>query len=62
MKLDEERKLVPLVSRLQRKSPEGQNIISTQWKVEAIGFFEPEVISDVLKGHNNVFKVSFSSS
>ena len=59
-KLETEQKLVPIVSRLQRQSPHGQNVISNQWKIEAVGFFETEAISDVLKGHNNVFRVSFN--
>ena len=56
-KLESDQKLVPLVARLQRKSPEGMHVISTQWKVEAVGFFETDVISEVLKGHNHVYKV-----
>ena len=49
--------LVPFVSRIQRKSPEGQNVISIEWKMKAVMFFELDAVSDVLKGHNNVHKV-----
>ena len=56
-KIDNVQKLVPFVCRIQRKSPEGQNVISIEWKMKAVGFFELDAVSDVLKGHNNVLKV-----
>ena len=58
-KLETDHKLVPIVARLQRKSPEGKHVISTQWKLEVVGFFETDAISEVLKGHNHVYKVGY---
>ena len=56
-KFESDSKLVPFLSRLRRKPPVGQNIISPEWQVKAWGFFESEAVSEVVKGHNNVFKV-----
>ena len=50
-------KLLPFLSRLQRKRPEGENIISLEWQLQAVALYESEAISDVCKGHNNVVKV-----
>ena len=59
-KLDSDHKVIPIVTRMQRKSPQGKGFISTEWKLKAIGFYESDAISDVLKGHNNVYKVKKS--
>ena len=59
-KVENDMKLVPFTSRLQRKPPEGHNVISTEWQVQAWGFFDSEVVSDVVKGHTNVHKVSLT--
>ena len=56
-KTENDSKLVPFLARLQRKPPVGQNVISPEWQVKAWGFFDSEVISEVVKGHNNVLKV-----
>ena len=56
-KLDNDQELVPIVSRLHRKSPGGQNVISDEWMIQAYSFFETENVSDVVKGTNNVYKV-----
>ena len=56
-KIESMKKLIPIVSRLERKSPEGVKFISIEWKVKAVAFFETDEISEILKGHNNVFKV-----
>ena len=52
-------KLIPIVARLERKSPEGTNIISIEWKIKCVAFYETDGVSDILKGHNNVFKVNY---
>ena len=62
VKLETDSKMVPIVARLQRKRPEGGNSISNQWKVEAFGFYDSHVVSDVMKGVNNVHKVSNSQN
>ena len=59
LKVETNQKLIPIVTRLERKTPDGKKIISIEWKVKAVAFFETDEISDVLKGHNNVFKVKF---
>ena len=56
-KLDDGQKLLPMLSRLQRKTPDGLGIISVEWKIHAVSFYEQDVISDIQKGHNNVHKV-----
>ena len=58
-KMESESKLLPIVARLQRKSPEGDKFISLQWKVEAFGLYDSHLVSDVVKGVNNVHKVKF---
>ena len=60
VKLELSTKMLPIVSRLIRKAPEGEKYISNQWKAEAYGFYESHLISDVIKGVNNVFKVLLS--
>ena len=55
--LESEQKLIPIVNRIQRKSPQGDSFLSTEWKLSAISFYENDAISDILKGHNNVHKV-----
>ena len=57
-KFESDMKLIPFASRLQRKPPVGQNVISPEWQVKAWGFFDSEVVSDVVKGHTNVMKVT----
>ena len=39
-KMDSDHKLVPFVSRIQRKSPEGNKVISIEWKIRVVEFFE----------------------
>ena len=59
LKIENDQKLIPIISRLERKTPDGEKIISIEWKVKAVAFFETDEISEILKGHNNVFKVKF---
>ena len=57
VKLEINTKMLPIVSRLIRKAPEGEKYISNQWKAEAYSLYESHLLSDVIKGVNNVFKV-----
>ena len=57
VKLEADNLVLPIVSRLQRKCPDGDRYISNQWKAEAYGLYESHLISDVIKGVNNVYKV-----
>ena len=59
IKIESEQKLVPILTRIQRKSPEGVGFISLDWILKATTFYESDLISDILKGHNNVHKVKF---
>ena len=59
MKLEINTKMLPIVSRLIRKAPEGEKYISNQWKAEAFSLYESHLLSDVIKGVNNVYKVFF---
>ena len=56
IKFETEVKIVPIVSRLQRRSPVGDKFISTKWKLDAYGLYENQLVSDVLKGYHNVKK------
>ena len=53
--LEKKGELIPLVEKLARKSPEGDNIISTEWKIKAGQFYE--LVSEVVKGHHSTYKV-----
>ena len=57
VKLESDNQVLSIVSRLQRKSPMGDRYISNLWKAEAYGLYENHIISDVIKGVNNVHKV-----
>ena len=59
LKMDDNKELVPFASRLRRKRPEGQKVVSTEWQIRAWEFYESEEISEVVKGHTNVMKVFF---
>ena len=61
VKLESDNRVLPIISRLQRKSPEGDKYISNQWKAEAYALYEDHLISDVVKGVNNVHKVLISN-
>ena len=52
---EEKGELIPLVTKLARKLPEGEKIISTEWKVKAGQFYEH--VSEIIKGHHSVYKV-----
>ena len=57
LRLETEHTLIPIATRMQRKSPEGDSYMSTEWKVRGMGFYELESTSEVMKGHHQVFKV-----
>ena len=59
VQMESDSKVLPIVSRLQRKSPMGDKFISNQWKVEAFGLYDSHLVSDVVKGVTNVHKVHF---
>ena len=45
LNLESEQKLIPIVNRIQRKSPQGDSFLSTEWKLSAISFYENDAIS-----------------
>ena len=57
---EENKKLAQLVEKLCRKPPEGEKIISLEWKLEAGHFYEQDNISDLIKGHHCIYKVCFA--
>ena len=54
---ENDQKLIPFLSRLERKRPEGEKVISPEWQLKAVALYESEIVSDVCKGYNNVLKV-----
>ena len=54
---EENEKLALLVERIARKAPEGEKIISLEWKIQAGHFYEQDNISDIIKGHHCIYKV-----
>ena len=56
--LEEKGELIPLVEKLARKSPEGDKIISTEWKIKAGQFYEQ--VSEIVKGHHSMYKVRYN--
>ena len=55
LSMEENQKLVPLVQRLARKSPEGDKIITNEWKLKCVEFYETK--SEIVKGHHSMYKV-----
>ena len=58
-KLDQGSKLLPIVARMQRKSPEGSGYLTDEWVLKVVLFYEWDSISDVMKGHCNTHKVKY---
>ena len=56
-KLDQGSKLLPIVARMQRKSPEGSGYLTDEWVLKVVLFYECDSISDVMKRHCNTHKV-----
>ena len=55
-RLEENVKLQPFVEMLKRKSPQGNRYVSESMELDVIGFYENDKVSDIMKGHNNIFK------
>ena len=55
LSMEENQKLVPLVERLARKSPEDEKIITNEWKLKCVEFYETK--SEIVKGHHSMYKV-----
>ena len=62
VKMESDQKLIPIVTRMQRKKPEGDGFLTQEWILKAVQFYELDSTSDVLKGHCNVFKVSIDTN
>ena len=62
VKMESDQTLIPIVTRMQRKKPEGDGYLTQEWILKAVQFYELDSTSDVLKGHCNVFKVSINNS
>ena len=56
--IEENQVLVHLVDRIGRKSPEGEHVISKEWKLRAGYFYEQ--VSDIIKGHHSIYKVGLA--
>ena len=56
VKLKQQKDLAPVLERLARKPISGDRKISSEWKLTVAGWYESDTISEVIKGHNNVFK------
>ena len=60
-KLEEHQKLLPFKEILKRKSARGSRFISEKEKLEVLDFYENDDVSDILKGHNNIYKELLTS-
>ena len=54
--LEKQQLLIPFIHMLRRKSPCGSKFVSEQTRYEIIAFYEDDEVSDILKGHNNIYK------
>ena len=54
-KVGKNAELTPIIRRLKRKNPEGTRLISVAWEIKVVAFYESAELSDVCKGHHNVF-------
>ena len=54
IRIEDNEKITPLVEKLARKSPEGDSVISYDWKLKAVNFYEAN--SEIIKGHHSVYK------
>ena len=55
-KIEDQQKLTPFVEMLRRKSPQGARFIPEKTKIDVIAFYESDDVSDIMKGHNNIYK------
>ena len=54
--LDERQKIIPYMKLLARKLPGGGRYVTTEENFDVVSFYESDLVSDLLKGHNNVIK------
>ena len=52
-----EKELKPVMVRLARKPVTGEHKISLEWEIKVAEWYESQAVSEVVKGHNNIFKV-----
>ena len=57
-KLEETQQIRPFMDRLCRKPPTGDSVISPEWKLATGSFYELDCVSEIIKGHHKIFKVS----
>ena len=55
--VEENKEMTPLVEKLARKSPEGDKIISREWKLKGFHFYETN--SELIKGYHCMYKVGY---
>ena len=55
--VEENKEMTPLVEKLARKSPEGDTIISREWKLKGVHFYETN--SEPIKGYHCMYKVGY---
>ena len=55
--VEENKEMTPLVEKLARKSPEGDKIISREWKLKGVHFYETN--SELIKGYHCMYKVGY---
>ena len=56
MELEEHQKLRPIMDMLRRTSPHGGKYVTEATEMEVVGFYESDEQSEIMKGHNNIFK------
>ena len=52
--IEERKQIVPYLKLVARKRPEGTRYVTEEEGIEVVYFYENPLVSDVLKGHNNV--------
>ena len=57
VQLEERQEMIPLLEKLARKPPEGDKIMTWDWKLKAGQFYESK--SEIIKGHHCIYKVCF---
>ena len=55
--VEENKEMTPLVEKLARKSPEGDKIISREWNLKGVHFYETN--SELIKGYHCMYKVGY---
>ena len=52
--IEERKQIVPYLTILSRKIPEGSKYVTEEEALEVVYFYESELVSEVVKGHSNV--------